>query len=117
MALLEACLTVLRGRERAVGRGRCLPAGHPGTIPHPGGPGARMRALAAAMTEPRPLADFLPPVPVERRGEPAIVRSALASTFLAALELCRDAVVALAQPEGFAAITVSPPFASGPGSE
>jgi chromatin segregation and condensation protein Rec8/ScpA/Scc1 (kleisin family) len=54
------------------------------------------------------LADFWPEVPAERRGEPVIVRSAVAPTFVAALELCRQATVRLDQREHFGAITVSP---------
>jgi hypothetical protein len=60
------------------------------------------------MREPRPLEAFLPEVPTEKRGEPVIVRSAVASTFVAALGLCRGAVVGLDRAEDFGAITVSP---------
>jgi hypothetical protein len=55
-----------------------------------------------------PLEAFLPVEPAERRGEPVIVRSAVASTFVAALELCRGTVVGLDQGEDFGTITVSP---------
>jgi hypothetical protein len=68
----------------------------------------RMRARVAAMREPRPLEAFLPEVPAEKRGEPVIIRSAVASTFVAALELCRGAVVGLDQGDDFGMITVSP---------
>jgi segregation and condensation protein A len=94
MALLEACLTVLRGRD-------AVPAATPVYRPALGElfriPEAliRMRARVATMYEPRPLEAFLPVVPAEKRGEPVIVRSAVASTFVAALELCREAVVGL----------------------
>ena len=73
----------------------------------------RIRALAGVMREPRPLGDFLPVVPPERRGEPVVVRSAVASTFVAALELCRGAVVGLDQAEVFGTIMVSPQVGSG----
>ena len=107
MALLEACLTVLRGRDE-------VPAATQVYRPTLGDlfriPEAliRMRALVAAMREPRPLEAFLPAVPAKRRAEPVIVRSAVASTFMAALELCRGTVVGLDQAEGFGTITVSP---------
>jgi len=48
-------------------------------------------------------------VPPEERGEPVVVRSAVASTFVAALELCREAVVGLDQAEDSGTITVAPP--------
>jgi hypothetical protein len=92
MALLEACLTVLRGRDE-------MPAATPVYRPALGElfriPEAliRMRALAADMSEPHPLEAFLPVVPAEKQGEPVVVRSAVASTFVAALELCRGVVV------------------------
>jgi len=69
------------------------------------------------MREPRPLADFWPAVPEERRGEPAVVRSAAASTFVAALELRRGAVIGLDQGESFGAIVVAPRMASRPSPE
>jgi hypothetical protein len=53
------------------------------------------------MREPRPLETFLPEVPTERRGEPVVVRSAVASTFVAALELCPGTVVGLRSGGGF----------------
>ena len=49
------------------------------------------------MREPRRCWALLPEVPAEQRGAPIIVRSAVASTFVAALELCRRAVVGLDQ--------------------
>jgi segregation and condensation protein A len=90
MALLEACLAALRRRD-------ALPAATPVYRPALGElfriPEAliRIRALAGVMREPRSFGDFLPVVPPERRGEPVVVRSAVASTFVAALELCRGA--------------------------
>ena len=41
-------------------------------------------------------------------GRAVVMRSAVASTFVAALELCRWALVGLDQGEDFGAITVSP---------
>ena len=68
----------------------------------------RIRALAAAMTAPQPLEAFWPEVPAQKPKGPVIVRSAVASTFVAALELCRESVVGLDQDEDFSAIMVSP---------
>jgi hypothetical protein len=105
VALLEACLTVLRGRDE-------VPAATPVYRPAFGElfriPEAliRMRARVADMREPRPLEAFLPEVSAEQRGEPVIVRSAEASTFVAALEPCRGAVVGLDQAEDFGTITI-----------
>jgi segregation and condensation protein A len=107
MALMEACLTVLHGRDE-------VPVETP--VYRPAIPDVfripetllRMRALVAAMTAPRPLETFWPAVPVEKRGEPVVVRSAVASTLVAALELCRESVVGLEQGEDFGAIMVSP---------
>ena len=110
MALMEACLTVLRGRDEQPDEDAVYRPAIPELFRIPEAL-VRMRALAAAMSEPRPLADFCRRCRLERRGEPAIVRSAVASTFVAALELCRDAVVGLDQREGFGAITVSPAMA------
>ena len=107
MALMEACLTVLRGSEEQ-------PAAAPIYRP----PLAavirvedvlpRMRSLAATMTETRPLAAFLPPLDDEAIGDPIVARSAVASTLVAALELCRDAVIGLDQAEAFGVIIVAP---------
>ena len=108
MALMEACLTVLREREE-------LPAEET-SVYRPTLPDVfripqallRMRALVAAMTAPRPLEAFWPEMPAEKRKEPVVVRSAMASTLVAALELCRELVVGLEQGEEFSTITVSP---------
>jgi chromatin segregation and condensation protein Rec8/ScpA/Scc1 (kleisin family) len=107
MALMEACLTVLRGRDELLEQEASYrpPILHLVLIPEAL---RHMRALVAEMTQPRPLADFWPEVPAERRGEPVIVRSAVASTFVAALELCRRGIVMLDQRESFRAIMVSP---------
>ena len=107
MALMEACLTVLRGRDE-------LPAETP--LYRPTVPDVfriaeallRIRALVAAMTAPQPLEAFWPEVPAQKPKGPVIVRSAVASTFVAALELCQESVVGLDQDEDFSAIMVSP---------
>ncbi len=107
MALMEACLTVLRGREE-------LPAEAPVYRPALAAVFrvenvlARMRSLVAGMSEGRPLAAFLPGLDDEAIGEPIVARSAVASTLVAALELCREAVVGLEQAEAFGAIIIAP---------
>jgi segregation and condensation protein A len=108
MALMEACLTVLRGPDEQ--------PDEESAVYRPSVPDLfripdallRMRTLVAAMIEPQPLEDFMPVVPVARRGEVVFVRSAVASTFVAALELCRGAVVGLYQAEVFGTILLLP---------
>jgi segregation and condensation protein A len=107
MALMEACLTVLRGRDAPSGEEAVYRPAMRDLFRIPEAL-LRMRTLVAAMHEPRSFEDFLPEVPVERRHETAIVRSAVASTLVAALELCRGAVVELDQRAHFGAITVAP---------
>ena len=68
----------------------------------------RMRSLVAKLTEPKPLEDFCPELPDERRGGLDVVRSAVASTFIAALELCRGSVVGLGQGHDFGTIMIYP---------
>jgi segregation and condensation protein A len=107
MALMEACLTVLRGRDELPAEEAVYRPTIPDLFRIPEAL-LRMRALVDEISRPRPLEDFWPEVPAERRREPVIVRSAVASTFVAALELCRGAIVGLDQGEGFGVITVSP---------
>jgi segregation and condensation protein A len=113
MALLEACLTVLRGRDELPAQTEIYRPPMPDLFRIPEAL-VRMRARVADMTGPRPLGDFLPTVPPQRRGEWVVVRSAVESTFVAALELCRGSVVGLDQTEVFGAITVSARTASRP---
>ena len=107
MALMEACLTVLRGRDDD----------QPGETPvyRPGVVAAvfripdalvRLRCLLIALTEARPLAAFFPRVPPSATDAPLVARSAAASTFVAALELCRGAEVVLEQAASFGPIMV-----------
>jgi segregation and condensation protein A len=110
MALMEACLTVLRGRDELAEAEAVYRPAIPYLFRIPEAL-IRMRALIAEMSEPRPLGDFLPVVPHERRGKTVVVRSAVALTFVAALELCRGAVVGLDQEEVFGTINVLPRFA------
>jgi segregation and condensation protein A len=114
MALMEACLTVLRGRDEQPDEEGVYRRVVPDLFRVPEAL-VRLRTLVEAMTAPRPLADFWREMPGARRSEIVVVRSAVASTFVAALELCRGAVVALHQRESFGAIIVSPAIADGPG--
>ena len=107
MALMEACLTVLRGREQRPGAEPIYRPAIPDIYRVPEAL-LRMRALVAELTEPRPLTNFYPALRVARRDEPDVVKSAVASTFIAALELCRELVVGLGQGNGFGTILVSP---------
>ena len=107
MALMEACLTVLRGREERPGEEAVYRPAIPDVYRVPEAI-MRMRALVVELIEPRSLMDFCPVGPVERRGEVAVVRSAVASTFIAALELCRGSVVGPDQGNGFGTIVVCP---------
>jgi len=107
MALMEACLTVLRGREELAA---AAPVYRPplAVVFRVEDVIGRMRSLIAGMTEGRPLAAFLPRLDDEAIGDPVVARSAVASTLVTALELCREAVVGLEQAEAFGAIFVAP---------
>jgi chromatin segregation and condensation protein Rec8/ScpA/Scc1 (kleisin family) len=54
------------------------------------------------------LGAFLPRLTDVARGTPTIARSAVASTLVAALELCRGAAIGLEQAESFGPIVVHP---------
>lgn len=100
MALMEACLTVLRERDALPAQADIYRPAVTGVF-RVGGALVRMRALLAAMTAAQPLEAFLPPVPAAKRDVPLLARSAVAATFMAALELCRGAQVELEQGEPF----------------
>ena len=107
MALMEACLTVLRGRGEQPAE---APVYRPvlAAVVRVEDVLPRMRSLVAGMSEGRPLTEFLPRLDEEAIGGPVVARSAVASTLVAALELCREAVVGLGQAETFGAIIVAP---------
>ena len=70
---------------------------------------ARMERLLAEMLETAPFACFLPRVPGRGRipsDIPLWRRSAVASTLMAGLELAREGVLLLEQPQSFATITL-----------
>lgn len=68
----------------------------------------RLRPLIAAMTGPQPLHAFLPRLAGGVKDDPLVRRSAVAATFVAALELCRDEVIGLQQVEPSGLITLVP---------
>jgi segregation and condensation protein A len=103
VALLEACLAVLRGRE-----------GRPDTAPvyRPAIPAlwrvpdalARLRTLLAAHPAGGLLQHFLPPLIPDEPDHRLASRAAMASTFVAGLELARTGTAHLAQHEAFGPI-------------
>ena len=107
MALMEACLKMLRGPEEQPAE---TPVYRPplAAVYHVEDALARMRSLLAVTSEARPLAAFLPLPTDEAIGEPTFCRSAVASTLIAALELCRENAIGLEQEKPFGAIIVSP---------
>jgi segregation and condensation protein A len=107
IALMEACLPVLREPDDQPATALVYRPAIPDLYRIPDAL-RRMRALLAAMKEPRPLEDFWPAVPAEKRDKRPFVRSMVASTLVAALELCRDGLVWLEQVEGLGGIMVSP---------
>ena len=84
---LEACLTVLRGRE-----------GEPDEA----------TALYRPITGAAPFEAFLPRLPRTATNRALLARSAVGSTFMAALELARGAELTLDQDAAFRAIVVTP---------
>ena len=96
VALMEACLVILRGRE-----------GRPEEVPlyRPAIPDlwrvvdalARIQALLAEYPAGGDLAAFLPLVAEEAMDRPLRAGAAVASTFLAGLELAREGTLTLAQ--------------------
>jgi segregation and condensation protein A len=107
VALLEACLVVLRGR-----------GGQPAEVPvyRPAVPAlwrvpqalARIRALLAACPEGGDLGAFLPPLAADAPNRPLQARAAVASTFLAGLELARDGQIRLEQAAAFGVVRLHP---------
>jgi segregation and condensation protein A len=108
--LMEACLTVLRdGMEDRPGdevESVYRPAAFEGvTIPEAL---AHIRKLLADQaTTAGPLEAYLPPLDAQARKHPLVARSAVASTLVAALELCRSDELQLDQEVPFGSIIVS----------
>ena len=114
MALMEACLTVLRGRE---GEPDAAAAVYRPPIPNLFRvPDAlvRMRARLAEIIGAEPLEAFLPRMPQTTTNRELLARSAVSSTFMAALELARGAELALDQDAAFQGIVVTPLGAPAP---
>jgi segregation and condensation protein A len=109
MALMEACLTVLR--EAREGEPDEAVAVYRPPIPDLFRvPDAivRMRTRLAEVADVEPFAAFLPPMPRIIANRELVARSAVSSTFMAALELARGAELALAQDTAFQSIFVIP---------
>lgn len=105
VALLEACLVVLQGRE---GRSEQAPLYRP-VIPHlwrVTDALARIRMLLDAHPGGGALTAFLPPLPKDAGDRAIRVRAAVAGSLAAALQLAREGNVALAQTAPFAPITL-----------
>jgi segregation and condensation protein A len=105
MQLMEACLTLLE-REEADADDAAVyqpPARRLFSIPHAL---ARIRAALAALTDPTPLTELLPRLPMDVADRPLVARSAISSTLLAALELARTAEVVLDGEDRFETVTL-----------
>ena len=112
MALMEACLTVLRGREGEPDGAALYRPPIPDLFRVPGAL-ARIRAKLAGIAGAEPLDAFLPLMPRTTANRALVARSAVASTFMAALELARGAELALGQDAAFRAIVVTPVVPAG----
>ena len=106
MALMEACLVLLRGRD---GQPTDAPVYQPPrtALWRVSDVLARMRAKLVGQGEAAGLEAFLPPVVVGAAQE-LRARGAVAGTFLAALELCRGGEVTLEQSSTYSAVVVRP---------
>jgi segregation and condensation protein A len=112
MALLEACLTVLRGDgARATDEVSVYRPAFPELFRVPDAI-VRMRSLLAVLSGPVQLREFYPRMPVRAGDGELIARSAVSSTFLAALELARGRELALRQDGAFGPIGVEPMFSA-----
>ncbi len=108
MQLMAACLSVLEreeGRREAEVEGVYRPVVQalfriPGVL-------ARMRRQLAGLTEPSPLSSFLPRLPAETLDRDIVVRSAVSSTFVAALELARLSEMVFGGDSTFEQVTVN----------
>ena len=104
VAFLEATLVMLEGRE---GQGAQKPTPYrPPVADLWRGQDAItwVRRLLAEDGAPRPLAAFLPEIAVDASHRGLRCRAAVASTFIAGLELARDGALAMEQSETFGAI-------------
>ena len=108
MRLMEACLAALR--DRAGEAAQDEPVYRPPVPDLFRVPAAiaRLRTLLGAAEGPQPLRAFLPRLPEDARAKPVIACSAIASTFVAALELARTEEALLAQDRPFDLIRIGP---------
>jgi len=108
--LMEACLFVLKADEAAGRGGEVAPVYRPSGI-------ERIRVEQVLLHLRRLLDEdpekvglleaFLPPPGKEARARPEIARTAVAATFVAALELCRSGELQLEQEIAFGAINIT----------
>jgi len=75
---------------------------------------ARLRARLAERRGAEPLVAFLPALPPDSKNRPLLARSAVSSTFVAALELTREGALALEQAAAFQTVTLTPIEPAGP---
>ena len=103
VALMEACLAVLRGRD---GRADAAPVYRPAipTLWRVPDALARLRTLLSAHPAGGLLQQFLPPLAPDEPDRRLATRAAIASTFVAGLELARNGTAQLDQGEIFGAI-------------
>ena len=106
MRLMEACLAALR--DRAGEAAQDEPVYRPPVPDLFRVPAAiaRLRTLLIGAERPQPLATLLPRLPADATATPVVARSAVASTFVAGLELARVGEAYLDQSAAFAPISV-----------
>ena len=103
VALMEACLVVLRGRAERADAAPIYQPAIPAIWRVPDAL-ARIRMLLAAHPAGGALEEFLPPLAPGEADHGLKVRAAVASTLVAGLELARDGVAGLAQGTAFGPI-------------
>jgi len=106
VALMEACLVVLRGSG---GRPEEMPIYRPAVPELWRVPDAlaRIRAMLAEHPEGGDLVGFLPTIGAEEPDRPLKARAAVASTLMAGLELAREGVLMLRQEDAFGEVTMA----------
>jgi segregation and condensation protein A len=110
MRLMEACLTVLEleeAQEQPTVEQVYTPVVH--TLFRIPAALIRLRAALAALEAPTKLTAFLPRMPQVAADRELVARSAVASTFVASLELARTAELVLGDGERFEEVTCTAP--------
>jgi len=114
VAFLEAILVMLEGRE---GQGAEAPPAYRPAIPNlwrvPDALG-HIRAVLERHPRGGDLALFLPPLSAEGVDRSLTARAALASTFVAGLELARDGAVEVSQSDSFSVVHLHPIVGTAP---